>query len=294
MKSGFVSIVGKSNVGKSTLLNHILGEKVSIVTDKQQTTRNAIKGIYNDEDCQIVFIDTPGIHKAKQRLGEEMNNMAFSALKEAEVVVLLIDASFGVDETVKTIIKRTKERNLPLIVVLNKIDLIKIDKSIKLKEEIKELIGSDDIIEMVAKDGFNVNTLIDKIKELLPEGPRYYDMDTVTDVDLVFQIKEIIREKALNILKDEVPHSLAVYMSDIKWEENPLPIYGQIIVEKESQKGIVIGKGGQRLKSIGSKARQSIEALLHKHVYLNLVVKVNEDWRNNENSLANLGYKTKK
>ena len=294
MKSGFVSIVGKSNVGKSTLLNHILGEKVSIVTDKQQTTRNAIKGIYNDEDCQIVFIDTPGIHKAKQRLGEEMNNMAFSALKEAEVVVLLIDASFGVDETVKTIIKRTKERNLPLIVVLNKIDLIKIDKSIKLKEEIKELIGSDDIIEMVAKDGFNVNTLIDKIKELLPEGPRYYDMDTVTDVDLVFQIKEIIREKALNILKDEVPHSLAVYMSDIKWEENPLPIYGQIIVEKESQKGIVIGKGGQRLKSIGSKARQSIEALLHKHVYLNLVVKVNEDWRNNENSLANFGYKTKK
>ena len=294
MKSGFVSIIGKSNVGKSTLLNHILGEKVSIVTDKQQTTRNAIKGIYNDADSQIVFIDTPGIHKAKQKLGEEMNNMAFSALKEAEVVVLLIDASFGVDDTVKTIIKRVRDRHLPLIVVLNKIDLIKIDRSLTLKEEIKTLTDDAEIIEMVAKDGFNVDTLINKIKELLPEGPRYYDKDTVTDVDLVFQIKEIIREKALNILKDEVPHSLAVYMSDIKWEENPLPIYGQIIVEKESQKGIVIGKGGQRLKNIGTKARQSIEALLHKHVYLNLVVKVNEDWRNSESSLTNLGYKTKK
>ena len=292
MKSGFVSILGKSNVGKSTLLNHLLGEKISIVTDKQQTTRNAIKGIYNDSDSQIVFIDTPGIHKAKVKLGEEMNYTALQTIKDADVVVIVIDASQDIDEEIRKIYHRVSRREVPIVTVINKIDLIKINRSVKLKEEIAE--NSDGpIIEMVAKDGFNVDELIKTIKQLLPEGPRYYDTDTHTDVDLVFQIKEIIREKALNILKDEVPHSLAVYMKDIKWEENPMPIFADIIIEKESQKGIVIGHNGQRLKSIGSKARQSIEALLHKHVYLNLTVKVNEDWRNKDNLLTTLGYKTK-
>ena len=292
MKSGFVAILGKSNVGKSTLLNHLLGEKISIVTDKQQTTRNAIKGIYNDNDSQIVFIDTPGIHKAKVKLGEEMNYAALQTIKDADVVVIVIDASQDIDEEIRKIYHRVSRREIPIVTVINKIDLIKINRSVKLKEEIAE--NSDGpIIEMVAKDGFNVDELIKTIKEMLPEGPRYYDADTHTDVDLVFQIKEIIREKALNILKDEVPHSLAVYMKDIKWEENPMPIYADIIIEKESQKGIVIGHNGQRLKSIGSKARQSIEALLHKHVYLNLTVKVNEDWRNKDSLLTTLGYKTK-
>lgn len=292
MKSGFVAILGKSNVGKSTLLNHLLGEKISIVTDKQQTTRNAIKGIYNDNDSQIVFIDTPGIHKAKVKLGEEMNYAALQTIKDADVVVIVVDASQDIDEEIRKIYHRVSRREIPIVTVINKIDLIKINRSVKLKEEIAE--NSDGpIIEMVAKDGFNVDELIKTIKEMLPEGPRYYDADTHTDVDLVFQIKEIIREKALNILKDEVPHSLAVYMKDIKWEENPMPIYADIIIEKESQKGIVIGHNGQRLKSIGSKARQSIEALLHKHVYLNLTVKVNEDWRNKDSLLTTLGYKTK-
>ena len=292
MKSGFVSILGKSNVGKSTLLNHILGEKISIVTDKQQTTRNAIKGIYNDADSQIVFIDTPGIHKAKVKLGEEMNYTALQTIKDADVVVVVLDASKDIDEEIKKIYHRVTRREIPVVTVINKIDLIKINRSVKLKEDIAEC-ATGPIIEMVAKDGFNVDELVKTIKNLLPEGPRYYDENTHTDVDLVFQIKEIIREKALNILKDEVPHSLAVYMKDIKWEENPMPIFADIIVEKDSQKGIVIGHNGQRLKSIGSKARQSIEALLHKHVYLNLTVKVSDDWRNKESLLSTLGYKTK-
>ena len=292
MKSGFVSILGKSNVGKSTLLNNILHAKVSIVTDKQQTTRNAIKGIYNDEDSQIVFIDTPGIHKARQKLGEEMNNMAYQSIKDSEVAIIVIDASYGIDDEVRKIYQRVERKGLPIVTVINKIDLIKIDRSIKLKEEVNSL-SQGPIVEMVAKEGFNVQELIKTLKEILPDGPQYYDPDTVSDMDVIFQIKEIIREKALNILKDEVPHSLAVYMKEVKWEENPLPIYANIIVEKDSQKGIVIGKNGQRLKTIGSKARQSIEALLHKHVYLNLTVKVSEDWRNNDSSLSTFGYKTK-
>lgn len=292
MKSGFVSILGKSNVGKSTLLNNILHAKISIVTDKQQTTRNIIKGIYNDEDSQIVFIDTPGIHKARQKLGEEMNNMALSSIKDAEVVIIVIDASYGIDEEVKKIYQKVNRKHIPLITVINKIDLIKIDRVLKLKEEIADL-SEGPVVEMVAKEGFNVDELIKTIKSMLPEGPQYYDKDTVSDVDVIFQIKEIIREKALNILKDEVPHSLAVYMKEINWDENPLPIYADIIVEKDSQKGIVIGKNGQRLKNIGAKARQSIEALLHKHVYLSLTVKVNEDWRNKDSLLSTFGYKTK-
>ena len=292
MKSGFVSILGKSNVGKSTLLNHILHSKVSIVTDKQQTTRNAIKGIYNDEESQIVFIDTPGIHKARQKLGEEMNNMAFQSIKDAEIVLIVIDASHGIDDEVRRIYQKVNRKHIPIISVLNKIDLIKIDRSIKLKEEIADL-SDGPIVEMVAKDGFNVDELLKTIKSMLPEGPQYYDKDTISDMDVVFQIKEIIREKALNQLKDEVPHSLAVYMKNIDWDKNPMPIYADIIVEKESQKGIVIGKNGQRLKSIGQHSRQPIEALLHKHVFLALTVKVSEDWRNSESLLSTLGYKTK-
>ena len=293
MKSGFVSILGRSNVGKSTLLNAILHQKISIVTDKQQTTRNAIKGIYNDDDSQIVFIDTPGIHKARQKLGEEMNNMALSSINDSEVVVIVIDASHGIDDEVKKIYQRVNKKHIPIVTVINKIDLIKIDRSLKLKEEIASL-NDGPIIEMVAKEGFNVEELIKTIKDILPEGPQYYDKDTVSDIDVIFQIKEIIREKALNILKDEVPHSLAIYMKEINWDENPLPIYADIIVEKDSQKGIVIGKNGQRLKNIGQKARQPIEALLHKHVFLSLTVKVNEDWRNKDSLLSTLGYKTKK
>ena len=292
MKSGFVSILGKSNVGKSTLLNNILHTKVSIVTDKQQTTRNAIKGIYNDEDSQIVFIDTPGIHKARQKLGEEMNNMAFQSIKDAEIVLIVIDASHGIDDEVRRIYQKVNRKHIPIISVLNKIDLIKIDRSIRLKEEIADL-SDGPIVEMVAKDGFNVDELLKTIKSMLPEGPQYYDKDTISDMDVVFQIKEIIREKALNQLKDEVHHSLAVYMKNIDWDKNPMPIYADIIVEKESQKGIVIGKNGQRLKSIGQHARQPIEALLHKHVFLALTVKVSEDWRNSESLLSTLGYKTK-
>ena len=213
-------------------------------------------------------------------------------IKDAEVVIIVIDASYGIDDEVKRIYQKVNRKHIPLITVLNKIDLIKIDRSLKLKEEIADL-SDGPIIEMVAKDGFNVDELLKTIKGMLPDGPQYYDKDTISDMDVVFQIKEIIREKALNQLKDEVPHSLAVYMKNIEWEKNPLPIYADIIVEKESQKGIVIGKNGQRLKNIGQKARQPIEALLHKHVFLSLTVKVSEDWRNKESLLSTLGYKTK-
>ena len=294
MKSGFVAILGRPNVGKSTLLNGILNQKISIVTDKSQTTRNAIKGIYNAEGVQIVFTDTPGIHKPKERLGQEMNNMAYGAAHDVDANILVVDASLPFGPGDEYILSHLDIKNAPLILVFNKIDEARLDKVIELKKIYAEKVPNAIVIDTVATERFNVDELLKKLVELMPEGPAYYSTEEVTDKDAIFQIKEIIREKVLRNLRDEVPHATAIYMDNIEWEENPIHIRASIIVEKEGQKGIVIGAGGKRIKAIGSQARKDIEILLHKHVFLELFVKVQEGWRDDEKSLETYGYKYKK
>ena len=293
MKSGFVAILGRPNVGKSTLLNGIMNKKVSIVTDKAQTTRNNIKGIYHGENVQIIFVDTPGIHKPKQKLGKEMNDMAFSAAHDVDVSILVVDASKEFGSGDQFLIEHLDIHNTPLIIVLNKIDLARITEVQRLKETYQNLFPKAYIFEAVALEKFNLDEIIKKIEELLPEGPEYYPIDVTSDKDEIFQIKEIIREKVLKELRQEVPHSIAIYMEHIEWESSPIEIKASIIVEKDSQKGIVIGAGGQRIRSIGLKARRDIEKLLNKHVYLELFVKVEDDWRDNEESLKKYGYNYK-
>ena len=294
MKSGFVAILGRPNVGKSTIINSIVNHNVSIVTDKSQTTRNNIIGIYNAEGVQIVFLDTPGIHKPMQQLGKEMNNMAFSAAHDVDVALFVVDASkpFGTGD--QFIIDHLDIHNVPLIIVFNKIDLARLDKTESLKKIYREIFPNATFIDAVAKEGFNIDEIIKAVTEKLPEGPAYYPTETVTDKDQIFQMKEIIREKILKQLSEEVPHSIAIYMEHIDWESKPIQILASIIVEKDSQKGIVIGAGGKRIKEIGSRARKDIERLLGKHVFLELKVKVNEDWRDDPSSLKTYGYKYEK
>ena len=294
MKSGFVAILGRPNVGKSTIINRIVKHHVSIVTEKSQTTRNNIIGIYNAEDTQIVFLDTPGIHKPMQQLGKEMNNMAYSAAHDVDVALLVVDASkpFGAGD--QFIIDHLDIHNTPLIIVFNKIDLARLDEAEVLKDTYREIFPKASFIDTVALDGFNVDELIKRIVDLLPEGPAYYPTEMITDKDEIFQIKEIIREKVLKQLRDEVPHSIAIYIDHIEWEHKPLQIFASIIVEKESQKGIVIGAGGRMIKEIGSRARIDIERLLNKHIFLELQVKVVPDWRNEPKALKTYGYKYEK
>lgn len=294
MKSGFVAILGRPNVGKSTIINRIVKHHVSIVTEKSQTTRNNIIGIYNAEDTQIVFLDTPGIHKPKQQLGKEMNNMAYSAAHDVDVALLVVDASkpFGAGD--QFIVDHLDIHNTPLIIVFNKIDLARLDETEDLKATYREIFPKANFIDTVALDGFNVDELIKRIVNLLPEGPAYYPQEMITDKDEIFQIKEIIREKILKQLREEVPHSIAIFIDHIEWEHKPLQIFASIIVEKESQKGIVIGAGGKMIKEIGSRARVDIERLLNKHVFLELQVKVVPDWRNEPKALKTYGYKYEK
>ena len=294
MKSGFVAILGRPNVGKSTILNGVINKKVSIVTDKSQTTRNQIKGIYNSKDLQIIFIDTPGIHKPHAKLGEEMNVMAYSAAHDVDVNILVVDASRPFGEGDEFLLEHLDIKNAPLIIVLNKIDEARIYEVQALKDKYHELLPEAEIIETVAKEKFNLDLLIKTVEKYLEEGPEYYPVESYTDKDEVFQIKEIIREKVLKTLRDEVPHSIAIYVNNIDYESNPMHILATIIVEKDSQKGIVIGKNGQRIKHIGQKAREDIEKLLKKHVFLELFVKVKDDWRNNDDLLEQYGYKAKK
>ncbi len=290
MKSGFVSIIGRPNVGKSTLLNAIINKKISIVSPKAQTTRNNIQGIYHGEDTQIVFVDTPGIYQAKVKLGQEMDKMAYSAMKDIDALVLVVDSSIPYSEQDEFLLSKLTNVTVPFFIVMNKIDLVNINQITKIKSIYQDRFPNAKLIETVANERFNVDALIKELEAVLPEGPAYYDQETITDQDEIFQIKEIIREKALRILKDEVPHAIAIYMNNIEWDEDPIDIRATIIVEKDSQKGIVIGKGGKMIKSIGTKARKDIEDLLGQHVYLELYVKVREDWRNQDSALKEFGY----
>lgn len=294
MKSGFVAILGRPNVGKSTIINSVVNRRVSIVTDKSQTTRNNIIGIYNSEEAQIVFVDTPGIHKPLQQLGKEMNNMAYSVAHDVDAAILVVDASKPFGEGDKFVVDHVDIHDKPLVVVFNKIDLARLDKANELKKIYREFFPNAKFVDTVAKERFNIDELIKTVVGLLSEGPAYYPVDMVTDKDEIFQIKEIIREKILKQLREEVPHSIAIYLNNVEWESNPVSILATIIVERDGQKGIVIGAGGRRIKEIGSRARTDIEHLLSKHVYLELQVKVEKDWRDDESALKTYGYKYEK
>lgn len=290
MKSGFVSIIGRPNVGKSTILNALLERKISIVTEKAQTTRNAIKGIYDDGDYQIVFIDTPGIHKAHHSLGKIMNRDALESAKDVDAIVLVVDASKKIDEG-DMFIHESLSKNIPTYIVINKIDLVRIIEAQELKAKYQELYPNAKIIEMSAIENFGLDTLLTEIKSVLKEGPRYFEEDAISDKDSSFFVSEVIREKLLKLLKEEVPHNLAVRVDEIKHKSESVMIHATIIVDRDSHKGIVIGKDGKRIKAIGTMARKELEEYFNKRIFLELFVSVKEDWLNNPRILKELGYK---
>ena len=285
MKSGFVSLVGRSNVGKSTILNAIIGKKISIVTPKKQTTRNSIQGIYNDNDSQIIFIDTPGIHKPINELGVKMDKASYSSIRDCDVAVLVVDASRPFGEGDQFLFDHLKF-DRKLVIVFNKIDLTNIELVSALKEKYKEHYHPLAIVELSAIEKFGIEDLIKIIKENLDEGPQYYDLETITNMDIKFRIQEIIREKMLLLLREEVPHSVAVICSDIVNDVTPIEVYAKIIVERDSQKGIVIGAKGKMIKRIGTLARKDIEQLIGRHINLQLMVQVVDNWRNSSRFLV--------
>jgi GTP-binding protein Era len=291
-RSGFVAIIGRPNVGKSTLLNQVIGQKIAIMSDKPQTTRNKIHGVYTTDSAQIVFLDTPGIHKPKSKLGDYMMETVHSTLSEVDAVLFLVDVAEGIGGGDKFIIERLKTVHTPVILVLNKIDQVHPEQLLPIISEYKELYDFAQIIPISALLGNNVNTLLEQLKNYLPEGPQYYPDDQVTDHPEQFVCAELIREKILHLTREEVPHSIAVSIEDMRTEDNgKVHISAVIFVERDSQKGIIIGKQGALLKEIGTQARRDIEALLGSKTFLELWVKVKKDWRNRENILSHLGYR---
>lgn len=290
MKSGFVAIIGKPNAGKSTILNSLLERDIAIVTSKAQTTRNAIRGIFDDGEYQIVFVDTPGVHKARHSLGKIMNQDAFDATKNVDAIVLVVDASSRFNEGDRVIME-TLQKDIPLFVVINKIDLMRLPEIEKVKETYSNAYPNAKIIEMSAIEGFNVDYLLEEIKKILKDGPRYYPENCISDKDASFYVSEIIREKLLKYLKEEVPHELAVRVDTIEHKSKEVYIKATIIVDRESHKGIVIGKGGKMIRMIGTKSRKTLEEYFNKHIFLELFVSVKEDWINNPRILKELGYK---
>jgi GTPase len=292
-KSGFVAIVGRPNVGKSTFLNRVIGHKIAIMSDKPQTTRNKIQGVYTTEDAQIIFIDTPGVHKPKHKLGDFMMKVALNALREVDLILFMINVEEGFGRGDAFIIERLKEVNTPVFLVMNKIDKVHPDDLLPLIEQYKDLYPFAEIIPISALQGNNVENLVGQIKKYLPEGPQYYPPDQITDHPEQFIIAELIREKALHLTREEVPHSIAVVVERIERREDSDTVYvgAVIIVERDSQKGIIIGKQGRMLKEIGQRARMDIEALLGSKVFLELWVKVQKDWRNRLAQLRDFGFR---
>lgn len=297
-KSGFVSIIGRPNAGKSTLLNQILEKKLVIVTPKAQTTRNNIKGIYNNDDSQIVFVDTPGIHTPHHELGEVMNKMAFSAMEGMDEIIWIVDVTKKIDDLDSKIADELRKINVPVILALNKVDLIKnSDEVEKLIHEYKTLYDFDGGITISAAENHNIQKLIDMIIDRLPLGYPYYPTDQLLDQPERFCVAEIIREKVLLLTDEEVPHSVAVTVDSFKpnhKNHNMIDIHATIIVERSSQKKIIIGKEGQMIKKIGTLARKDIVDFLGNKVYLELFVKVEENWRNKKSQLNEYGYRLDK
>ncbi|MEK5441793.1 MULTISPECIES: GTPase Era [unclassified Fredinandcohnia] len=292
-KSGFVSIIGRPNVGKSTFLNHVIGQKIAIMSDKPQTTRNKVQGVYTEENSQIIFIDTPGIHKPKHKLGDFMMKVAQNTLKEVDLVLFMINAEEGYGRGDEFIIERLKNIQTPVFLVVNKIDQIHPDQLLELIEKYKGLYPFKEIVPISALQGTNTARLVEQIKVYLPEGPQYYPADQVTDHPERFIITELIREKVLHLTREEIPHSIAVVMDSLERRESGNTVYvgATIIVERNSQKGIVIGKQGSMLKEVGKRARADIEALLGSKVFLELWVKVQKDWRNKSSQLRDYGFR---
>lgn len=295
-KSGFVTLIGRPNVGKSTLMNQIIGQKIAITSSKPQTTRNRIQTVYTDpEKGQIIFLDTPGIHKAKNKLGEYMDQVAEHTLSDVDVIVWLVEPSTFIGAGERHIIDVLQKVNLPVILVINKTDTVKKeerDKILTYIDTYRKAYDFDEIIPASALKGDNVQDIINTIFRYLPYGPMYYDEDTLTDQPVRQIAAELIREKALRALKDEVPHGIAVSIEKMKERKgkNIVDIEATIICEKDSHKGIIIGKKGSMLKKIGSMARPEIEDLLEKKVNLQLWVKVRKDWRNSDIQMKNFGY----
>ncbi|MCF1684389.1 GTPase Era [Tetragenococcus halophilus] len=291
-KSGFVAIIGRPNVGKSTLLNRIVGQKIAIMSDKAQTTRNKIQGVYTTEDMQIVFIDTPGIHKPKHRLGDYMVNEAYGALQEVEAVLFMVNADEKRGKGDNLIIERLEKLDVPVFLVVNKIDKIHPDDLLAVIQDYSAQMDFAEVVPLSATQGNNFETLMQLLEEQIPEGPQYFPKDQITDHPEYFIVSELVREKVLLFTQEEIPHSVAVVVDSMKRDENDkIRIQATINVERDSQKGIIIGKGGKMLKQIGIKARQDMEKMLGDKVYLELWVKVQKDWRDKQRSLDDFGYK---
>lgn len=291
-KSGFVTIIGRPNVGKSTLMNNMIGEKISIMSDKPQTTRNKIRTVYTDNEAQIIFLDTPGIHKAKNQLGEFMNVEVDTALEGMDVVIMITDEFNKIGPGDEYIIEKIKNVSAKKILILNKIDKFDKEATYKMAEEFQKYDVFDDIMPISALNNIGVQSLISLIKKYLKEGPKYFEDDYITDRPEKFVVAEIIREKALMYLQDEVPHGIAVEVDEMKERKDKelIDIRANIICEKKSHKSIIIGKNGRKLKGIGKAAREDIESLLGLKVNLQLWVKISQDWRDNNYLLNSLGY----
>ena len=290
-KSGFVSIIGRPNVGKSTFMNRVIGHKIAIMSDKAQTTRNKIQGVMTREDAQIIFLDTPGIHKPKHKLGDYMMRVAKNTLSEIDAIIFMVNVNEDIgrgDEYIMEILKNVKT---PVFLVLNKIDLVHPDALMPKIEKYKTYMDFTEIVPISALEGLNVDHFIDVLKNYLPEGPKYYPDDQISDHPEQFVVGEIIREKILHLTSEEIPHAIGVNVDRmIKESEERVRIEATIFVERDSQKGIVIGKGGKKLKEVGKRARRDIEMLLGSKVYLELWVKVQKDWRNKVNFIRQMGY----
>lgn len=290
-RSGFVSVIGRPNAGKSTLLNHLIGQKVLIMSDKPQTTRNRIQCILTEERGQIVFLDTPGIHKPKHKLGEYMVGQAKESIREVDLILYMVDLTVDFGPGEAYIIEMLKQTKTPCILVLNKVDLLTAKEVLIHKiQQYAALFDFKAIVSISAETGENADELLNVIFAQLPPGPMYYPEDEVTDQPERFIMAELIREKVLQLTQDEIPHSIAVVIEEVENKKTLVKVRAIIVVERESQKGIVIGAGGKRLKEISSLARLDIEALLGSKVFLEVWVKVKKDWRNRPDSLRNYGY----
>ena len=294
-KSGFVSIVGRPNVGKSTLMNNVIGEKIAIMSDKPQTTRNTIQAVYTNEDCQIVFLDTPGIHKPKTKLGEFMVNQATDAFKNVDVVLFVVDDSKKIGPGDKKIMESLRNIKTPVVLVINKMDLIEEADLFNLMKLYNEEGIFKEIVPVSALKGRNVKELLKVIEGYLEEGPKYFPDYMITDQPERVLVSELIREKVLHFVHDEVPHGVAVEIERMKFRENKniIDISAVICCERSSHKGIIIGKNGRKLKGIGKSAREDMELLLGTKANLQLWVKVKENWRNSQNYISDFGYNDK-
>ena len=292
-KSGFVSIIGRPNVGKSTLMNCLIGQKIAITSNKPQTTRNRIQTVYTSEEGQIVFLDTPGIHKAKNKLGDYMVNVAQRTLTEVDVILWLVEPTTFIGAGEKHIIEQLKKTNTSKILVINKIDTVKKEEILLFIDTYRKELDFDEIVPVSALKADNTEELISCIMKYLPYGEPFYDEDTVTDQPMRQIVAELIREKALKCLDDEIPHGIAVSIESMKYRKNICDIEATIVCERDSHKGIIIGKQGSMLKKIGSAARWEIEELLEMKANLQLWVKVKKDWRDSDFLLKNFGYNPK-